>query len=191
MVSHCTQKNMKKIYYIPVILALIAIVTFGQGKGDFFGIKAAFGYAGGEDTTDPTILSLIYGMTANTVEVTFDEELQNIADGHHPDVSDFDVYNSNNDDVSYVVSGVSYSNVTDIVTITLTNSIQSEDSPRIYISSQLWSLVDLAGNYFNAGNSYDAPVEVWHQLFPKKQLLVQQLLHSLSHGQLITMQPVV
>jgi len=38
---------MKKIYYIPAILALLAIVFFGQGNGDFFGLKTAFGYGYG------------------------------------------------------------------------------------------------------------------------------------------------
>ena len=36
---------MKKfLLYTPTIIALMAIVLFGQGNGDFFGIKAAFGY---------------------------------------------------------------------------------------------------------------------------------------------------
>jgi len=43
-------KNMKKIYYMPATIALLAIVMFGQGSGDFFGIKTAFGYGGGSET---------------------------------------------------------------------------------------------------------------------------------------------
>ena len=41
---------MKKIYSIPVIVAFAAIIMFGQGSGDFFGIKTAFGYGGGGET---------------------------------------------------------------------------------------------------------------------------------------------
>ena len=38
---------MKKIYFIPVVLAIAAIMMFGQGQGVFFGIQKAFGYGGG------------------------------------------------------------------------------------------------------------------------------------------------
>ena len=43
---------MKKLQYIPATIALLAIVTFGQGNGDFFGIKTAFGYGGGSATVN-------------------------------------------------------------------------------------------------------------------------------------------
>jgi hypothetical protein len=42
---------MKKIYSIPFIVAIAAIMLFGQGQGDFFGIKTAFGYGGGSSKT--------------------------------------------------------------------------------------------------------------------------------------------
>jgi len=42
---------MKKIYSIPLIVAIAAIMMFGNGQGDFFGIKTAFGYGGGGSKT--------------------------------------------------------------------------------------------------------------------------------------------
>ena len=44
---------MKKILLcVPVVTLLAAIMLFGQGNGDFFGVKTAFGYgAGGPDKT--------------------------------------------------------------------------------------------------------------------------------------------
>jgi hypothetical protein len=38
---------MNKIYSIPVMLAIAAIMMFGQGSGAFLGIQKAFGYGGG------------------------------------------------------------------------------------------------------------------------------------------------
>ncbi|MFA6300725.1 MAG: peptidoglycan-binding protein [Candidatus Paceibacterota bacterium] len=127
------------------------------------------------DTTDPTIISAISPIPNNTVEVLFSEELQNsplneffdfkVRIGHHPDISDFRVYNDldnslseNEGDVLYEISSVGYSNK--IVTITLTNGIQKEDHPRLYITPALASLVDLAENYFNGGDEYDMPIQV-------------------------------
>jgi len=48
---------MKKIYSIPFIVAIAAIMMFGQSQGDFFGIKTAFGYGGGGGNTTPTPIS--------------------------------------------------------------------------------------------------------------------------------------
>lgn len=38
---------MNKLSYIPATIALLAVVFFGQSNGEFFGVKAAFGYGGG------------------------------------------------------------------------------------------------------------------------------------------------
>ena len=109
----------------------------------------------GIDKVDPTIVS-VEAIDPNTVKVVFDEDLQNNLDGHHPSTFDFDVKNSNSWDLSYGISGVTYTGK--IVTLTLTDTIKSGDMPRLYIYSEETSLVDLAGNYFNNGSSYDTGV---------------------------------
>ncbi len=38
---------MKKLYFLPAVMALAAFIMFGQGSGAFFGIQTAFGYGGG------------------------------------------------------------------------------------------------------------------------------------------------
>ncbi len=101
------------------------------------------------DNVNPIILS-VRATATNTIEVIFDEALQNDSEGHHPSNFDFSVYNSNND-ISYGISGVSYGDKK--VTITLTNSLESGDLPKLVINGEATSLVDLAGNYYNDGMS--------------------------------------
>lgn len=116
------------------------------------------------DRTNPIITSL--QMTGSKIiEVTFDEELQNNTEGHYPQISDFNPYNDVNKsgnkdegDTEYGIDGVSYNNK--IVTINLTNPINSIDSPRLYINPQLTSLIDLSGNYYNDGNSDDKEISM-------------------------------
>jgi len=107
------------------------------------------------DTIDPKILS-VEAIEVNEIEVLFDEALQNNPfPGHHPDVSDFDIYNSN-DGVYYGINSVSYSDKK--VSILLTNPIKVNDAPKIHVKAVSSSLVDWAGNYFNNGHSYDTNV---------------------------------
>jgi hypothetical protein len=114
------------------------------------------------DTLDPTISSVV-ATNANTVEVVFNEDLQNFVDGHHPDISDFNVYNDINNsssydegDSSYGITSVSYADKK--VTITLTNPINSSEKSRLLVNSIAESLIDLTNNYFNDGNSYDTNI---------------------------------
>ncbi len=125
------------------------------------------------DTTDPTIVSAI-STDPNTVEVLFDEELQNNPPssdffdfkarvGHYPQIDDFDVYNNKSGEergslLSYGIESVSYEDKK--VTIVLTNPILKGDNPWLYVYPIENSLVDLAGNYFNGGNSYNMAIEV-------------------------------
>jgi len=112
------------------------------------------------DETDPKIVQIdeeVYSIKAtspNTIEILFNEELQN-NETHKPRISDFDVYNNNNES-SYEIESVNYENMK--VTITLEDSIESGDTPRLHVTPMLASLVDLSGNYFNNGNPYSAPV---------------------------------
>ncbi len=114
------------------------------------------------DTTVPTISS-VKAIAPKTIEVIFSEALQNNLEGHHPTVSDFIVYNDKNKsgnhdegDISYNIDNVTY--LDNKVTITLTDSLKSGDTPRLYVNPILTSLVDISGNYFNHGNSYDTNI---------------------------------
>lgn len=114
------------------------------------------------DEIDPTITS-IKATAPSTVEVLFDEALQNNSEGHHPTASDFIVYNDvdksgdyNDGDTSYGIESVSYNS--NKVTITLTNPLKSGDTPRLKITPEETSIVDISGNYFNNGNTYDTPI---------------------------------
>ncbi len=99
------------------------------------------------DTTDPLVTS-VQAIDANTIEVSFNEELQNNTSGHYPGISDFDAYDSKDGGHnSYGISNVSYSDKK--VTITLSNPLKSGDLPRLYIVPGPVSLVDLSGNYYN------------------------------------------
>ena len=106
-----------------------------------------------EDTTGPTIVS-IYATAANTVEVTFNEGLQNNNPGHHPETSDFRVYNGESyvEENSYGITGVIYDNANNKVTITLTNPIKSGDSPHLDLLPVPASIVDIAGNFSDASS---------------------------------------
>ena len=62
-------------------------------------------------------------------------------------------------DVDYDIASVSYSDTSHIVTITLTNPLQSGDTPRLFITTTVMgTLIDLAGNYYNDENTSDHPV---------------------------------
>jgi cysteine-rich repeat protein len=115
------------------------------------------------DETDPKIVQIneeVYSIKAispNTIEILFDEALQN-NEIHQPRISDFNVYNEN-DESSYEIEGVSYENMK--VTITLTDPINRGDTPRLHIErgfEESSTLIDLSGNYFNDGDEFDAPV---------------------------------
>lgn len=54
---------MNKIYFIPVTLALLVVSFFGQGNGDFWGIKTAFGYGAGSSIA--TVSSVTYTVDDN------------------------------------------------------------------------------------------------------------------------------
>jgi hypothetical protein len=54
---------MNKVNVIPVTLALLAVSFFGQGNGDFWGIKTAFGYGAGSSIA--TVSSAVYTVDDN------------------------------------------------------------------------------------------------------------------------------
>ncbi|MFA6520648.1 MAG: peptidoglycan-binding protein [Candidatus Paceibacterota bacterium] len=110
------------------------------------------------DNDAPTISGEIDATDLSTIEVMFNEDLQNNEDGHHPQASDFIVYNGESYDGenSYEISNVSYSNKK--ITITLTNPIQAGDDPHLDVLETRSSIVDLADNYFNTGSEYDHKV---------------------------------
>lgn len=54
---------MNKVNVIPVTLALLAVSFFGQGNGDFWGIKTAFGY--GASSSVATVSSAVYTVDDN------------------------------------------------------------------------------------------------------------------------------
>ncbi|MFA5386536.1 MAG: immunoglobulin-like domain-containing protein [Candidatus Paceibacterota bacterium] len=118
------------------------------------------------DTTNPTIISAKTTGTS-TIEILFDEELQNDPNGHHPSASDFDVYNDLNGSLSfdegdfiYGITDVSYANQK--VTITLANAIEPSHNPRLFvrpISPTPATLIDLADNLFNNGEAFDMAIE--------------------------------
>lgn len=115
------------------------------------------------DETDPQIVQIneevysIKAITPNIIEILFDEELQN-NEIHKPRISDFNVYNQN-DESSYEIESVNYDNLK--ITIKLVDSIKSGDTPRLGIERGFESpstLIDLSGNYFNNGSEFDAPI---------------------------------
>ncbi|MEI6835802.1 MAG: immunoglobulin-like domain-containing protein [Candidatus Falkowbacteria bacterium] len=114
------------------------------------------------DRESPTINS-VQAISSTTVEVIFNEDLQNNLEGHHPAISDFNIYNdldkSNNldeGDASYGISNVSY----DLkkATLTLTEPLKPGDTPRLYVTPEDTTLIDIAGNLFNHGASFDTSV---------------------------------
>lgn len=109
------------------------------------------------DTQNPTINS-IEAVLPTVVKVTFSEDLQNNPEGHHPSSLDFKVYNGDEytGENVYTTSEVSYENK--VVTITLSDAIKSGDNPHLYVTPELTTIIDLAGNYFNNGNAYSAAV---------------------------------
>jgi|GEM_PF-5900655 len=114
------------------------------------------------DRENPTITS-VQAISSNTIEVVFNKDLQNNLEGHHPAISDFNVYNdlnkSNNldeGDTPYGISNVSYN--LKKATLTLTNPLKLGDTPRLYVTPEATTLIDPAGNYFNNGASYDTSV---------------------------------
>lgn len=112
------------------------------------------------DTTAPVIVPTIDAIDSNTIEVTFNEDLQNDIEGHHPNDSDFRVYNGESytadPDNSYSIDSVSYANKK--VTITLTDPILAEDNPHLDIIETRTSIVDLADNFFDTESEYDHKV---------------------------------
>lgn len=82
-----------------------------------------------------------------------------------PNISDFSVYNDVDQsgstslgDVEYTIESVSYTSSPSLVTITLLDVLQSGDHPRLAVIPTNTSLVDLADNFFNNGNSADYTV---------------------------------
>ena len=65
---------MKKIYSIPSIVAILAIMIFGQGQGDFLGLKVAFGYGGSSETVNLTTANEWAVISAPTKLTTFVSE---------------------------------------------------------------------------------------------------------------------
>lgn len=106
----------------------------------------------GIDTTAP-VVSNAYLTAADKVELTFNEDLQNNSEGHHPTTSDFKVYTG---EVSYTISAVNYQDKK--VTITLSDLVKSGDNPQFDVLPILTSVIDLAGNYFDTNSSYDHKV---------------------------------
>lgn len=60
---------MRKISLIPVTLALLAVSFFGQGNGDFWGIKTAFGYGSGAGSI-ATVSSTVYTVDDNDATIS-------------------------------------------------------------------------------------------------------------------------
>jgi hypothetical protein len=121
------------------------------------------------DTVDPEIVQegddySVMAISPDTITVLFDSELQNNLT-HMPSISDFTVYNDVDQsgasslwDVEYDIESVSYTSSPSLVTITLVDGLQSGDYPRLAVMPTSTSLVDLADNFFNNGNSADYPV---------------------------------
>jgi len=98
------------------------------------------------DTTPPSVVSAI-ATGDKTVEITFDEELMNDSDGHHPTANDFRIYHNNSDtDGGTPISIESVSYADKVVTLTLSETINLGDSPVYQVWPRLSTIMDLAGN---------------------------------------------
>jgi Domain of unknown function (DUF5011)/HYR domain len=140
---------------------------FIDGSGNMGSVEASVDTI---DLIDPEIVQIeedvysILSTAPDTIEILFDSELQDNLD-HTPSESDFIVYDDvddswdyNEGDTIYDIATVSYSDTTDIVTITVTNPLQSGDTPRLFITTIATSLIDMAGNYYNDQNPADYPI---------------------------------
>ena len=127
-------------------------------------------YSLDNDCIAPKILSVESTTNAsgirNIIEVTFDEELQTLdnGNGHEPNFNDFTAYNDSDNSLSfsegefnYTIDSITYSSLTKIVTITLTDTINAGDSPRLHFypngKTEPSSLIDLSGNYLNENDT--------------------------------------